>query len=314
MNSIIKLSVIALIFVCGSAAAQTADTKPKKQKEESITIRKNGNSKEKLTIVVDGDKITVNGKPVEDFKSENIEIRRGSEWGRPYIRPMPPMAAMAPRGGVKMFREDFLRNRNKAVLGVGIEKTDEGVKITGVTKESGAEKAGLKEGDIITKIGDKKVEESKDVFDAIGKHNADDKVAITYKREGKENTTTATLGKNEMKFFGADGDNHFDFNFDGFDMFVHKPRLGLQVQDTEDGKGVKITEVEDEDAPAGKAGLKEGDVITSINGKAVTSVDEIKDVLKDLKEGDTVNLQYTRDNKQQSADVKIPKRLKTSNL
>jgi serine protease Do len=36
--------------------------------------------------------------------------------------------------------------------------------------------------------------------------------------------------------------------------------------------------------------------------------------LKDLKEGDTINLQYTRDNKQQSAEVKIPKRLKTSNL
>ena len=37
------------------------------------------------------------------------------------------------------------------MLGVITEKTDEGVKIQDITKESGAEKAGLKEGDIITK-------------------------------------------------------------------------------------------------------------------------------------------------------------------
>src|ERR1044071_2542869 len=41
---------------------------------ESIIIHKKGDSKEKVTVVIDGDNITVNGKPIDDFKSDNIDI------------------------------------------------------------------------------------------------------------------------------------------------------------------------------------------------------------------------------------------------
>ena len=44
------------------------------------------------------------------------------------------------------------------MLGVTTEKIEKGVKIQDITKESGAEKAGFKENDIITKIDDKKIE------------------------------------------------------------------------------------------------------------------------------------------------------------
>ncbi|MEI2740513.1 MAG: PDZ domain-containing protein [Chitinophagaceae bacterium] len=62
----------------------------------------------------------------------------------------------------------FTEDANRAMLGVTTEKVDEGAesKLT-VTKESAAEKIGLKEGDIITKVDDKKIENPDDLSAAI---------------------------------------------------------------------------------------------------------------------------------------------------
>ena len=92
-----------------------------------------------------------------------------------------------------------------------------------------------------------------------------------------------------------------------------KPRLGIQVQDTEDGKGVKVLEVEDDEA-ADKAGLKEDDIITQVNGKNITSVDDVKETMKTAKKGDTLKVTFLRDNKTQTVNVKLPKDLKTTDL
>ncbi|HEY1871715.1 MAG TPA: PDZ domain-containing protein, partial [Chitinophagaceae bacterium] len=93
-----------------------------------------------------------------------------------------------------------------------------------------------------------------------------------------------------------------------------KPRLGISAQDTEDDKGVKIVNIDDDDSPAAKAGLKEDDIITQVNGKAITSTEDLKESLKDVKKGDTVKITYKRNNQIQTANVKIPKDLKTIDL
>jgi len=91
-----------------------------------------------------------------------------------------------------------------------------------------------------------------------------------------------------------------------------------EAQDTEDANGVKITDVDEGDdelpSPAAKAGLKEGDVITQVNGKAIKSVDELRESLKDVKKGDTVKITYKRNNQTQTIDVKFPRELKTIDL
>lgn len=60
-------------------------------------------------------------------------------------------------------------------------------------------------------------------------------------------------------------------------------------------KGVYIRKVEDF-AAAQKAGLKPGDIITEINGKAITTVDEINEIKNEHKIGDTLVLKVYRDN------------------
>lgn len=315
--------MVALAAGTTVAFAQEKPVPKEKKESTDIVIHKKGDTKEKMTIVIDGDKVTVNGKPVEDYKGDDVDIIRGGDRDAPFLmRGMP-----APGDDWNLLGNDFMReiHSNKAFLGVMTKEGDGGAEITDVTDESPADKAGLKEGDIITKVNDDKIADADDLYKAIGQYKPGEKVTITYKRDGKEATQSVTLDENKQvrAFAWKNGDgNEFNFKMPppvpemrGFNGFMRddRPRFGMQVQDTEDGKGVKVLEVED-DEPADKAGLKEDDIITQINGKNVTSVDDIRDTMKNVKQGETVKITYLRDNKTQTAEVKFPKELKTTDL
>lgn len=313
------LPIVALVLGATTmAAAQTKDKVEKKERKESITIHRDKDSKEKTTIVIDGDRITVNGKPLEELKESDIDISRDeySPWAR--------LRSFGPKGGVKMFGDDFPFGEGRAFLGVVSKKDDKGAKITDVEEESAAEKAGLKKDDIITRVGDTRIENSDDLYDAIGTYKPEDKVTITYLRDGKEARATATLGKTSFRVnsFSFDNDNfNRNFNFkipaipkmEGMDLYPRKPKLGLQIQDVAEGKGVKVLDVDDGSAAA-KAGLQKNDVITDIDGKSIHSVDDLRSRARELKEGDSLKLTYQRDGKTQSATISFPKKLKTAEL
>jgi serine protease Do len=91
------------------------------------------------------------------------------------------------------------------------------------------------------------------------------------------------------------------------------PKLGLSVQDTEDGKGVKVVEV-DEDSNEGKAGVKENDIITHINDEAVNSADEIARKVRTARDKASLQFKVLRNGKAQTIEVKTPRKLKTADL
>ena len=325
MNKTLWSLLVLSVFTTASVTAQDSKSSSKKEDKKEIVIEEKSSGKnEKMVIVIDGDKVTVNGKPIEDYKSDNVDIIRGGDDEMPFAFTAP----MAPNGEMKLMGNDFMRevHSNKAFLGVMTKEGDGGAEITEVTKESPAEKAGLKQGDVITKIDNDKIEDADDLYKAIGDHKPGEKVNVTYKRNGKENATSVELTENKQVrvYSWKNGDNdNFNFNFKtpqtpytggwNGDMWNDRPRLGIQVQDTEDGKGVKVLEVGDEE-PADKAGLKEDDIITQVNGKNVTSVDDLKETMKTAKKGDTIKMTYMRDGKTQTAEVKFPKELKTTDL
>lgn len=308
------ITVIAL----ATGITATAQSTEKEKREEGLKEKR-----QKTTIIIDGDNVIVNGKDLNEMSPEERE-----KLGHIKINPPIRLRAEGPyKRPLHIWGDPFIKKTEgtpRAFLGVMSEKNEKGAKITSVTKESAAAKAGLQKDDIITKVNDQSITDSEDLFETIRKFKPEDKVTISYLRDGQLKTTTAMLGKTM--------DMDVDFNFDDrlgrsfdFDMpelreleklnwnFSRKPRVGIEIQDTEDGKGVQVTEVEDE-TPAQKAGLQEKDIITSINGKSVTSVDEIKAALKDLKEGDSIKAGITRSGKAQTIDIKIPKKLKTADL
>lgn len=70
----------------------------------------------------------------------------------------------------------------------------EGAYVTRVTSSSGASKAGIAEGDIITKVGDSKVTSASDLIIAVRSHNPGDTVSVTFNHSGSEQTVDVVLG------------------------------------------------------------------------------------------------------------------------
>ena len=84
-------------------------------------------------------------------------------------------------------------NDNKVSLGVMIEDTDNGVVVSEIVSGSAAEIAGLKRGDVILKVSNTYIFTSNGLLSALNPYNPNDKVKITYIREGKEKSATATM-------------------------------------------------------------------------------------------------------------------------
>lgn len=327
------LVIAAALLLPASLLAQKEEkekSKEKKDVEEIVIIRKN-DSKEKVVVEINGDKITVNGKPIEELKDGDVSVRRSK------IKDTWAFADGLRAGqgfnldhnGTYNFRTLSV-DSNRAMLGVTTETADNGVKVEEVTKGSAAEKAGLKENDVITKVGDKKIETSDDLTAAIKKQKPGDKLDVTYLRDGKEQKATAELGRWKGANLFTTGQN-FKMNFDDmkFDNIMPRtpsyprvaqgysrsgaPKLGLSVQDTDDGKGVKVLEV-DAESNAAKAGLKENDIITEIDGKAVNGADEVAKIVRESKDKISLMLKLQRSGKTQNIELKIPRKLKTADL
>ncbi|GAB2830430.1 Do family serine endopeptidase [Ferruginibacter profundus] len=332
---------------------EKAEKKERKETQE-IVIRKKGDKDTKITVEIKGDKVTINGKPLSEFKDGDITInKRGIRiWDGYNSFAFPDDLDIAVQGHPST---SFFSGKKGAFLGVTTEATNdgnddkksEGAAITNVTKESAAEKAGLKEGDIITKINDKKVEDPESLSEVVTSFKPKDEVTVYYKREGKEKSTKAVLGENNSSgtmaysFSGPGGQTRSfsiprvqgapyvqrmprwdnggdiaglgDLKVNGFGMFPRQQKLGLKIQDTEEGDGVKILDI-DKESPAEKAGLKKDDVVTEIGGKKVTNTDDAREQLMENAEKSTYNIKARRNGSEMSFDIKIPKKLKTANL
>jgi hypothetical protein len=73
------------------------------------------------------------------------------------------------------------------------------------------------------------------------------------------------------------------------------------------GRGVLISRVE-EDTPAGKAGLRAGDVIIAVDGKGIAAQGDIGSALSDREPGDTVAVKIVRDGVEKTIDVEVAER------
>jgi len=280
----------------------------------------------KVNIEIKGDAITINGQPLSDYKNDDVSVTRRKQvvvenqhWADLDAMGAPRTMFRVAPGRSYSYNYTY-SNGNKAFLGVGTEKTTGGVKVVTVSDNSGAEKAGLKAGDIITKINETKIETPEDLTKAIGKLEPENKVTISYLRNKKAMKATATLGKNkEMSYsFTAPEGQYKSFNVEprieyNMDMAPRRARLGIKAQETEEGKGLKVLDVDDESA-ADKAGIKEGDIITSFNGTEVNSVDKLRTLADDVLQKPSFKLQVLRDGKSQEIEVKLPKNLKSTKL
>ena len=302
-----------------------------------------------LSIVVDGDKITINGKPADKNdprlkltgKSKMIKVEKGNKSPDKVIIQEFSEGSNHNEGD-DLSSDDMIDmvsptpQANKAFLGVISEENEKGAKINTVSEGSPAEKAGLKKEDIISKVNEKKIDGPKSLYDAIGAFKPEEKVTITFIRDGKEQKTNTTLAKNKTlntpktfsfsypngqmpnnlgRGFRISPDQNFNFEMPELDALNarinKKPKLGISVEDLESGEGVKIKNVI-VGSPAEKAGLKSNDIITEFDENKVTDVNDLK--WNYLQEGQVLKFTVLRNGEKKEIEVKIPKKLKSADL
>ncbi|MBK8485454.1 MAG: PDZ domain-containing protein [Saprospiraceae bacterium] len=88
---------------------------------------------------------------------------------------------------------------------------------------------------------------------------------------------------------------------------LNKAVLGVQLENVNGNNGAQILEIF-EGSAAQKAGLEEGDILLSIDGKETNTVDEILEALSDNKPGDKVRLSYLRGTKIKTVKATLQER------
>ena len=274
--------------------------------------------KDRKVIIIDGDRISINGKDMlEALRVDSLlENARGLM--------------------LRMDRPDFLQNLlgdvyagpadKRARLGIQMEKDEKGVLITAVLPGSAAEKAALQKGDIITRIDRQKLESPEALQEYINGKKAGDQIRLYYTREGKKKEVLVTLeeasGIAGLRTFLVPAERFSDEELKkmigdlpgmGYGLMEGrwgKQRLGLQVEELPDEKGLKVVEVQ-AGSSADRAGLRKGDIITAIGKQPIQQLEDLRAALE--KEPAQLQLQILREGKQMELSVPF-KKLRTASF
>ena len=222
-----------------------------------------------------------------------------------------------------------------AQIGVRIaDGPTDGVVIEEVQPDSPAEQAGLKPSDVIVEFGGEHVRSARQFGRLVQETPPGRAVKATITRDGQRKDVQMTPSEAGAALF-RDGDRFsvplddlndnlrdlgrlgdhlppFNFNFD-FDLpgALSGRRLGVSVDELTDQlaryfgakEGLLVTSVTDGSA-ASRAGLKAGDVITSINGRTVRSRDDLVQELRDSTR-EEITIGIVRDKKESSVTAKV---------
>jgi membrane-associated protease RseP (regulator of RpoE activity) len=225
-----------------------------------------------------------------------------------------------------------------------------GAVVTEVVKESAAEKAGVKAGDVVTSFDGERVRSARQLERLVEETPAGRTVKVALQRAGAPVTLDVTPEAPKVTHVmpgmpgeggdvfswkrapgqGPEGEAHpgmpfkfelpagrFDFDGEPF-LAASRGRLGVRVQDLSEElagyfgvkAGVLVAGVE-ADAPAAKAGIKAGDVITAVNGQPITEPGELRREVAKVEDGKTADLSVTRDKKPLTLKVEVTKRDQT---
>ncbi|MGB7463073.1 MAG: Do family serine endopeptidase [Candidatus Acidiferrum sp.] len=172
-----------------------------------------------------------------------------------------------------------------------------GVVIEGVEPGSPAEKAGLKGGDVITAINGTAIKSGNDLVNPIASAPIGSKVKISFVRDKQQKETSATVEDRTRVFSNTEGrvnsapDEPAPAEF-GLRVESLTPERAQRVG-VEGQKGVLVSQVE----PASFADdirFAPGDVINEVNGQTVTTIDEYRKAIAQLKPGQNVVFKVLR--------------------
>ena len=198
--------------------------------------------------------------------------------------------------------KDQLQNQGKVTrgwLGVVIQNVNKelahsfglkeagGILVSEVQKDSPAQNAGLKQGDVIIRLNGEKVEDVASLRNRIALITPDSKAKLGIFRHGKEKVIKVIIGEQPSDFSKKSGSGQGRDSLDDFGMTLQNltPELAEKLGYAENS-GVVISDVKP-GSPAALEGLKSGYLIEEVNR---TNVSNMKDLRESLENSDSTRI------------------------
>ncbi len=195
-------------------------------------------------------------------------------------------------------------------------REDYGVEITRVEEGSPAEKAGVKPGDVVQEYNGQRVEGMEQFGRMVRETPSGREVKLTISRDGASQTLAATLASRKVR--GLPENFHFEMpeirmpDIPQIYTTLRTARLGVEAESLSAQlaeyfgvkEGVLVRSVR-ENTAAQRAGIKAGDVITKVDGMAVTSPSELSGAVRSASSKKTYAVELTRERKSQAVTVTV---------
>ncbi len=225
------------------------------------------------------------------------------------------------------------RNGNSAWLGIYTQTVDkeiaetfklpssEGVMVNRVIDDSPADKAGLREDDIILKFNNQTVNSANDLTRLVRRSDVDEKITLNILRDGNPMDLTVTLSSRGEDFDWSESTIPDVPDVPGVPKISGIPHtfyfstddqayLGVSLNSLSDQladyfgvqSGTLVSEV-DEDSPAAKAGIKAGDIITQVGDEKITDAGDVREIISDMKDGEKTTITIVRNKQNQTLTV-----------
>jgi serine protease Do len=171
-----------------------------------------------------------------------------------------------------------------------------GALVNSVTPGKPADKAGLRNGDVVVEIDGRPVRSNRELIDYISYLPVGTNVKLTYIRNGERRTTTAKTAERPLE--GGEEDDE-----EGTTPEPVRNKLGMSVQEltpqlrqlhgfADDTRGVFVTDVKNVSAAA-DANINEGDVITEVQGQKISSMEEFRTIIDRFRSGQKIRMYVT---------------------
>jgi serine protease Do len=160
----------------------------------------------------------------------------------------------------------------------------EGAYIAAFAESSSAKEAGIKEGDVVTKIDNTPIRSNTALIEYIGRHRPGDKLEVTVNRKGKELVFPVVLKTREGKVGAVKAEERTGFAALGIELEDVDAKIlksldityGVRVKELGNGKLARYTDI------------REGFIITKVNETPIKSVKELNELLKKKNPGELV--------------------------
>jgi Do/DeqQ family serine protease len=146
----------------------------------------------------------------------------------------------------------------------GLKNGQQGVLVTGVTEGSEAEKAGVKAGDVVIAVDDRKTISAGQLRSQIGIKEVGEEVTLTVLRDGKVKKLKVEVGEPQ--------------ELSSLSHKLHSLLEGSSFENNPDGDGVVVAGLS-RNSRAAYSGLRPGDIITGANRKRVIDLESFKKAL-----------------------------------